>query len=186
MNDISIEEKKKIFGRCLGDLLAQTGRGQKGIADYLGLSIGRISHFVTGLNLPTDDAMEMITEYLSRYLSENDLIRLMKFYMDANSKIPSLIDQKSRSVLENHFINLFHQLTEQQQYKLLQHMLQLVEDNYQTQSDMVKDDHPNPQYPEGNQSRKFSIFDSAASSKSKHTPKNNDKNPPSNPPKKKK
>jgi hypothetical protein len=94
--------------------------------------------------------MEMITEYLSRYLSENDLIRLMKFYMDANSKIPSLIDQKSRTVLENHFLNLFHQLTEQQQYKLLQQMLQMVEDNFQTQSDMIenKGDHSNPTYPE--------------------------------------
>lgn len=128
MTDIKNNEKEA-FGLYLANLLKSKKIGQQPLANHLNVSVGMVSKFVTGRNLPSDARMEAIIDFLNFHISQDEEMRLMQLYMNAASPIASMIESKSRNVLENHFLSLFHQMTEAQQYKMLSDMLQVVEDN---------------------------------------------------------
>jgi transcriptional regulator with XRE-family HTH domain len=122
-------DAKEAFGIYLASLLKSKRIGQQELATYLQVTVGMISRFATGRNLPSDTKMEAITNFLAGRISHEEEMKLMQYYMSATSPIFASIETKSRSVLENHFLSLFHQLKEIQQNKLLRDMLQAIEDN---------------------------------------------------------
>lgn len=128
MTDAKTNEKEA-FGLFLANLLKSKKIGQAELADYLQVSVGMISRFVTGRNLPSDARMEAIIDFLGGRISHDEETKLMQHYIGGASPIFASIEQKSRTVLENHFLHLFHQHTESQQSKLLANMLQTIEDN---------------------------------------------------------
>jgi transcriptional regulator with XRE-family HTH domain len=128
MTDARTDEKQR-FGIYLSNLMKSKRIGQLELAEYLQVSVGMVSRFATGRNLPSDLKMEAIVDFFGGRISHDEEVKLMQHYLAATSPMFASIEQKSRNVVENHFLHLFSQHTEKQQNHLLARMLQTVEEN---------------------------------------------------------
>lgn len=123
-----ITNERQVFGSYLQRLLRERKIGQSPLAACLGTTVGTISKYTTGRNLPDDDKMEGITDFLRNFLSETELIELTKLYLNASTSI-KLVDSQGYSLSDIHFLKIFNEQTLMQQKGVLELMLQNAEDN---------------------------------------------------------
>ena len=123
-----ITNERQIFGSYLQRILRERRIGQAPLASYLGTTVGMISKYTTGRNLPSDEKMELITEFLRNFLSENEQIELTKLYLEASTSI-KLVEAQTYSLSDLHFLQLFNDQTLEQQREVIETMLQNAEDN---------------------------------------------------------
>lgn len=124
--------QRQEFGSTLKALLKKNGIKIGELANAMNVSGGYISQVINGSTILTEDRFIDLTSYLEDNIrSQDDIIRLSGLYFNAKAGTSFFNTGEivQATTVQRHFLQLFIQLTSDQQMDMLNSMLQNIEDN---------------------------------------------------------
>ncbi|WP_288616208.1 helix-turn-helix transcriptional regulator [uncultured Victivallis sp.] len=129
--------QRQEFGNALKVILKRNNIKIREVANALGVTPGYMSQIINGQTLLTEERFTELYSYLEDNIASNDdVLRLSAMYCNAKAGTSFLQNNEliQATTIQKHFLQLFIQLTSDQQMQILQTMLQFIENNHQAQA----------------------------------------------------